>query len=229
MKGSGEASSIDIQFITPDGEPNYATTLSPLGITQMVANLSGSIASWPKPPEIPINNLSGHIPGATSLSRTTKIYFGQPYETPVIQALGVLTMRANILDQALIKVLSLLTSITPDQAWAQYYATSNMKAKLDNIRALSNVSDLGEHAKFQLLGALDKVKSAADRRNEIVHGEWTFRNNKYRVIVHRPNSKTKRNELTVDEKFVLSIIEAYGTAHALLTAAISWITNQRSC
>lgn len=226
-QGGGWSGSCDLHFLTPPGQQNYVTMLSPEGVQELHRYLSSVLASLPKPPSISFPVLGGQIAGTLTYGPDTKTYFGQNYKIDIIQTLGVLTIRANIIDQALIDMMCALTGVSPEQGHAQYYATVNMKARLDAVRAVLPVSGLSEDLTGDITTALEKTKAAADRRNDLVHARWSFRKGKHRATIFRPNSKTKQAEITVTEKHILEIAEAYAVATTLLIAGTSGVLGER--
>lgn len=182
----------------------------------------------PTKPKIPVISMGGKLQGEMTYGQTKKMYFGQNYELSVIQALGVLTIRANIIDNALIVLNCAITGMSREIAAAQYYATTNMKARLDGIKAALGASGIDGAVADCVLSAIEKTQNAANRRNEIVHARWSVRKDKFRAEVYAPNKRNKVVELTVTEKFVLEICEAYYVAFTLLVAATQGVERKRS-
>lgn len=228
MSGNGTAGTCDLHFWTPDGEPNYCTMISPLGVQSMLNSLTQIGATLPTMPAIPVFALAGQLPGKITYGPDTKTYFGQSYRLDVIQAMGVLMIRANLLDQRLIELTARIMGAHPEMIAAQYYATTNMKARLDNVRSLLGVADLPANLTKHLENTLVIIKKVTDRRNDLVHAQWTFRNGRHRAVLHRPNAKVKAAEITVTEPMVLEIAENYGTAHIELLSAISGVAAHRA-
>lgn len=184
----------------------------------MIGNLYSALRWMPKPPKTLAYSLGGSVPGNIAATPTTKMFFGQNYETDVLEALGVLTIRANIVDHTLCKLIVATTGMTEKQAQAQYYSTANTKARLDMVRALVDTAGCKNVIKMAIFDALERLNKAALRRNNIVHGQWIFRKGKHRLILQKPNSRSKANELTITGKLILEIAEAYNVAIALLEA-----------
>jgi len=217
----------DLHFFTPEGEPNYCTLLSPQGVQSLAGQLKRVSDALPTQPPIPVHALKGQLPGSITYGPHTKTYFGQRYDLRVIQALGVLTIRANLLDQLLIELTIQLTGGNPRQVAAQYYSSVNMKARLDNVRALLEVSDLPSDLTARLRETLDKVKKVTDRRNDLIHAQWTFRKGKHRAVLYRPISKVKEAEITVTEQLVLGIADGYGEAYASLLSGAQGVQKRK--
>lgn len=228
LLGNSTAGWVDLHLFTADGQPNYATLLSPEGVHSLAQGLLQALQSMPKPPPIPVISLGGRHQGSISYGPQTKTYFGETYSLPIIQAMGVLMIRANLLDQRLIDLSAALTGTTSAQAMNQYYASVNMKARLDSIRAILPVSDLSDVLISQIERALDRVKKASDRRNDLVHARWNSRKGKHRAVIFKPNAKIKVAEVTVTEKYVLEVAEAFAGAHALLIAAVQAVESSRN-
>jgi hypothetical protein len=225
MQGEGKSGWVDLHLFTAEGQPNYATLLSPEGVHGLAQSLLQAVQSMPTPPPINVINLGGRLQGRITYGPQTKTYFGDTYSLPVIQAMGVLMIRANLLDQRLIDLSAALTGATIAQATNQYYASVNMKARLDSIRAILPVSEISDLLISQIEG--DSIKKASDRRNDLVHARWNSRKGKHRAVIYKPNAKVKTTEVTVNEKHVLDIAEAFAGAHALLITGVHGVREAR--
>lgn len=225
--GDGTTGFVDLFFCTPDDQTNYITCLSPEGVRQLASQLAGVVALMPKLPETPAVTLGGRLQGDITYGPRTKTYFGQNYDVKVIQAMGVLMLRANLIDQLLIEINSLILGTSLQMATSQYYASVNMKARLDSIRSIIGHSGLSDIVSNQIRESLDYVKQVSDRRNDLVHARWSMRKGKHRAQIFRPNSKVKFSEITVTEKHVLDIADSYAMAHTELLLSISSIRQYR--
>jgi len=223
----GARGHLDIQFFSDSGK-KYATTFTPSGVQQLSSMLLGHLAQMGMPPEQPPQFPGEALPGAIPEGEKTKTYFGQQYDTDVIQALGVLVIRANQLDYGLIGLYAALTGISETLSANQYYASTNMKARVDVIRSVSDPDEIGKDAVSIVFDAMDRVKRVSDRRNDLIHARWSFRNGKHRADVIKPNSKTKVTELTVTAKMVMSLAEDYMTASLILEVARQSVLRARS-
>lgn len=224
-QGNGTTGFVDLTFVTPETEPNHITCLSPEGVISLSIDLNTVISSMPTKPKIPAISLGGRVQGELSYGPTKKQYFGQYYELDIIQALGILTIRANLIDNALIDLMAAITGSSRDVMAAQYYATTNMNARIQSITAILEPSGLGEQEIEQIAEALDLVQRAASRRNDLVHGSWSERRGKFRVKVFKPTSKKKTVEHAISETFILSICESYYQAHTFVTVATQAAAN----
>lgn len=206
----------DMIFVTPDDQSNFVTTFGPVGLAGLHQNIKDTLSGLGEVPQhIPLPNtaLVGEIPETTK----TKEFFGQIYDTEVLQMLGVLLMRANLLDQNLIELDSAVTGMTLEHAHARYHSTTNMKARLDILRASISISKFSEFTRSGAIDALDNAKGVTDRRNALVHSHWSFRNGKHRATVSRPNTSKPDREITVTAKTVLALAEDYYTVTLHLT------------
>ena len=70
------------------------------------------------------------IAGKPHVGPNTKVFFDQAFDVELLQIIGVLVIRANLLERALVKLLGELLKITEDQANAIFYASVSNKAKL---------------------------------------------------------------------------------------------------
>ncbi len=226
--GNGTGGVVDLLLFTPGDETNYATLLSAEGTWQLANALVGAAGSIPKLPPVAPANVAGQMAGKPPKGPGTQTYFDQTYDTAVIQALGVLVIRVNLLDQKLIELSAAVSGLKLKQAHNQYYSTANMKAKLDSLRSILDVSELTEDIIRQIKSVLDFVKKVSDRRNDLIHGRWSYRSGKHRTVKYSPNSKVKEAEITVTEKLVLNLVEDYGIAHMRLMSAISSVAIHRN-
>lgn len=222
-RGMGENGFADMIFITPENQLNYVTNFGPVGLAGLLQNIKDILSGLGEVPQhmpLPGTALEGKIPEA----KNTKEYFGQTYDTDVLQLLGVLVMRANLLDQGLIELDCAVAKMPLAQAEARYHASTNMKARLDIIRASIGASDLPEAIRTGAIDALDKVKGVVDRRNTLIHSHWTFRNGKHRAQSARPNTTKPLVEITVTMKNLLTLAEDYYTVSLLLHAVTQTIS-----
>ena len=214
-RGMGANGVADMVLVTPEGQPNYVTTFGPAGLSGLHQNIKDLLAGLGEvPAHIPLPGTA--LPGQIPDSPQTKEFFGQTYDVEVLQMLGVLVMRANLLDQALIELDSAVTGMPLAQAEARYHASTNMKARLDTIRASISASAFNNHMISGVIDALDTVKGITDRRNALIHAHWTFRNGKHRAKSARPNTAKPVTEITVTKKNIMLLAEDYYSASVLL-------------
>ncbi len=227
LRGNGWTGCCDIYFHTAEGKPDYATVLGPEGVQQLMSMLRSAQLGLPTAPPIRSAQRDKKVFASITYGPETLTYFGQPYKADVIKAMGVLMIRVNIVDQELIDLTVALTETSAPQIRAQYYATTNMKARLDGIRALLPVSNFRPSVITAIEATLKRIKKAADRRNDLVHARWTFRRGKHRAVLYRPTGKVKETEITVSARQILDIAEAYDSAILLLKANIFGVGLER--
>ena len=58
----------------------------------------------------------------------------------MLEILGVLIIRANLVEDALVSMLTALLETPRERAEALFYASQNMKARLDTIQAVGEQS-----------------------------------------------------------------------------------------
>ena len=206
----------DLSLFTDQGE--FVTRLTPLGMQQLRSCLNTSLGAIGVVDDF-MESPGFRVPGAIKSTEETDTYFDQQYKSNVLKALGVLMIRANLLDHGLIALLGTLSGANILQASNLYYASTNMKSRLDQIRSLADATPLTNLVKETIKKALIRVKNVTDRRNDLFHAQWTFRNGNHRAMVRKPNNKEKFIEITVTEKMVFLLAEDYHTASEFLNAA----------
>lgn len=214
-RGEGWSGFCDLTFFTPEQQPDYVTMLSPEGVASLAENLASISGTAPRQ-----YTLGGKLVGNIKADKNTTNYFGQNFQNDVTMALGVLMIRANLIDQGLIDLTRSLTNMSKAQATAQYYSSVNMKARLDSVRAITLSSHVSDHTKDLIAKTLEMIKKASDRRNSLVHGRWNMRKGKHRVELYKPLSQKTFSEITINEKHILDIAEAYSTSVDFLAAAL---------
>lgn len=202
--GGEEGGYVDIIFNTPSGEPDLVTEFGPIGLRGLYETLGFALARLPEFPTYENSQREEERFGPK-----TKVFFGEEFDVEVIQALGVFLIRVNQLDDGLIKIYSAITGTSYKQAKAAYYASSNMKARLDVIRAISSVSDLPNTLPQMVVKVLDQVKKITDQRNTLFHARWSFRSGRHRATIAKPNAKNDNAEITVTKKMILNLAESY--------------------
>ena len=215
-RGDGWSGFCDLTFITPEQQADYVTMLSPQGVASMLQNLATISGTAPRQ-----YTLGGKLTGSIKPSKRTTVYFGQSYQNDVAMALGVLMIRANLIDQGLIDLISALTNMSKAQATAQYYSSVNSKARNDSVKAVALNSEISEHTKSFICSTLEKIEKASSKRNSLVHGRWNMRKGKHRVELYKPSAAKTFSEITINEKYILDIAELYSTSIDLLSAAIN--------
>ena len=173
--GSGENSAnlLLFYFTTLTGD-TLVTAIKPEIALIFASSLNESLASLPTPITAPKHPMAGaDVPGQEHQGQTVE-YFGQQYDPKILQAFGVLMVRANLLDRSLIRLLSTVSRMSAEASEAAYYSTLNFKARTDTIRAIAPTSNLPDGIKEKIGEALEKANAVAARRNDLVHSVWKF-------------------------------------------------------
>jgi hypothetical protein len=151
----------------------------------------------------------GNVPGDGHSGKTAVTYFGQNYRSDILEAFGVLMVRANLMDRSLIRVFSAISGMHILRAEAAYYSTLAFKARCDLIRSLVPFAPIDDKLKKDIFDTLDKASSVAGRRNDLVHANWSFEKDRFTAATYAPNKKQKRTNLAVSAKFILEIASTY--------------------
>ena len=114
------------------------------------------------------------------------VHFGQTYNRKMLEILGVLIIRANLVEDALVSMLTALLETPRERAEALFYASQNMKARLDMIQAVASKAGLSPGDLQFFADVIKKVESVSRQRNQLVHGEWEFKGDKFSVQERKP-------------------------------------------
>lgn len=214
---------ITFSFVTPSGNL-FETEIMPELAAELAASLEEVMAGMAQRPPVYRTSFSqafsAAVPGDDHEGPRTATYFGQKYDTRILQALGVLVIRANLLEKSLVKLLGKLAGISPAKANALFYSTVNMGARIDMIRALAEGLE-NEHKRGQVYKALERTRAAVGRRNALIHGEWKFKKDKFEVSTYEPNKKQKKVTQVVTARSIEILASDYRLAGLLLRTALS--------
>jgi len=195
----------------------FMTTLQTHVAMDLYTSLHEVLAGQATLPErAQLHPVAGRKLGGRAPTNETVVYFGQEYRADILQALGVLMVRANLLDQSLVHLLSVLAGITLDYAARLFYSTKNFKARTDMIKSLVVVETEEERKENQILKALDKANDAVGRRNDLVHPVWSFEGEKMSIDDFKPNAKRTHTKQHISAEFVLEIATAYQTVGVMI-------------
>ncbi|MDP1912767.1 MAG: hypothetical protein Q8K49_05485 [Brevundimonas sp.] len=227
MGGGKKSGTVWLRHTTAEGLPNFRTTLEPDRVRSLHRMLGNALAQSGISPDRLRDDSGLKVPGDSVEGAKTVEYFGQHYDPAILEALGVLMVRVNLLDQNLVALLASLTGMNKEQAGAAYHATMNMKARIDLICAVAAKAGLSERVNGEVADALERAKKITGRRNDLVHGSWLFRKGKLRAEIYRPNNKTPVTEITVTQKLIVEIAESYQTASILLLTLSQQVQRER--
>jgi hypothetical protein len=147
-------------------------------------------------------------PGSPKTSSDTVEHFGHIYPEGILSALGLLLVRANLLEKSLLGLLQKVSDLDQQKTDALFFSTVNMKARLDMIAALNRVSTEETNKKI-ITDILDSVKKVTDRRNTWFHGFWAYKNDKFEVTTIQPGSNQRVTKSIVTNKEVMKLCSDY--------------------
>jgi hypothetical protein len=177
---------------------------------QLASALNEAVAQLPQAPPIAPEFVRGtNVPGRLKAGKKTVKYFEQDYPSDVVSALGVLMIPANLLEQSLVDLLSALSRLDREKAHALFFSTSNMKARLDMIRAIADLASIPPERIKEVTDALDSVQSVVSRRNDLVHGFWQFEKDRFKVELFGPAKKNKVETIPVSAKTIEQLAADY--------------------
>jgi len=208
LMGNGNEGAVMFNFLTPPGQPNYRTILGPASTAQMGRTLADAAASIPNLSRV----LMADVPGQSLPDAKAVHYFGQDYDPAILQALGVLVIRANLLEKNLVLLFARLLSLKVDQAAAVFYSTVNMKGRMDMIQAATYEAGLSEAKLKSVLKALDKAQAVMARRNVLIHSQWSFKDGGFQIEAYKPNTATQHRVKVISAKDVETLAADYRVA-----------------
>jgi hypothetical protein len=208
-KGNNTNGAVQFCFHTDTGTI-LSTMISAELASQMASQLVHLLSTMPNPPRpSDYSKLQSQLPGSPYKGNAkTAVYYGQEYRTDILQIIGVLIIRANLLEKSLVRLLATLLEISEARSDAIFYSSQNAKARSDMIRASLEQAKLNEALTEGIAGTIERVDSISRRRNLLVHGEWEFKGDKFVVREKKPllKSSTERIE-------TLKAIEALATEY----------------
>jgi hypothetical protein len=223
MMGNGTDGAVQFTFFTPAGTPHLRTVLRPEVTAELASDLMLAVSNIPN-----LNQAMGLAsPRKRPPKKPGEVQFGQSYPPEILQTLGLLMVRVNLLERSLVKLLSEVGGLSAAQAEGLFFSTQNMKARLDMIRVLSGVSDITEWPAAQVEKALQKAKAVAHRRNDLVHGHWTLNNDNFEVETIQPQNRNKRVGQTVTQKSLEILAGDYRVAGLLAEGAADTVRMAR--
>lgn len=205
MLGNSSGGHLILRFLTPLGV-FLTTSIGPELCATLASQLNGSLAQMPKPPShwqrpgLPVSQLKGQTKADDTIT-----YFGQDYPREIVEIMGVLIIRSNLLESALIRLLQAVTDLDSDRAEAIFFSIQNNRGRIDLIRNISSVSNINTSINAQISELLDKAKSLSMHRNLLVHGEWSFKADKFIVKERKPLPSYKSQDPIASYKSILSL------------------------
>lgn len=220
MLGGDAGGHVVLHFVTPSGD-GLTTTLNAECAVTLEQSLKNSLDGLPQRPK-PIDVFNTYTPGPESKAPSTTEYFGQKYPSKTLEALGLLMVRANLLDRAMVQLFTKLSGLNADKAEALFFSSRNNSARVGIILALLPTVDLKEEEKNEIKKSLDKARSVMDQRNDLVHGEWRFNEDKMAVDLFTPTApkpEKRHKTLTVNPQFIEALASEYRGVTMMISAA----------
>lgn len=190
MMGNNSGGHIVLHFIT-NQKLTISTELGPFAAALLSNQLNKSLSSMTvPPPEWEGFNHHAPLKGKSSAS-VTVTYFGQDYPRKVIEILGILIIRAGILEKSLIELLSAISASNTAVAETIFYSISNNKGRLDLISNMARRAPIGDSVRDEIVKLMLRIKKISNQRNILVHGDWEFKGDGFIVKERRavPSNK----------------------------------------
>lgn len=191
----GKAAGNSELILIANGGKRYQTVLGPQLTAQVMSSMYRTLSAMPSPPPFDFNTLTAKIPGGQHEGSKTVTYFGQDYRSDILQVVGVLIIRASVLETALVNLLSALADLTIERAQAMFYSSQNNKARLDLIASLIPASGANDQICEEAKRLLEKIAKLSQRRNTLVHGIWEFKKDKFVVKEAKPLTSGKQDPI----------------------------------
>jgi hypothetical protein len=221
------AGAVEFHFLSPDGN-TYVTLLGPLLTADLSGRLTNALSRMPEPPEVRANtSMQAPLKGTPHSGTNTATFFGQSFNKRLLELVGLLIIRANLLESALVRLLASILELRTDMAEAIFYSSQNTKARLDMILAALNASDIHPKTRAEIAKALDQVSNASQTRNMLVHGEWSFSGEKFSVIEKKALGKKQKQSIQT-EKSILELSQRFHDLSGLVGTFAQSINTLRS-
>ena len=155
-------------------------------------------------------------------------YFEQKYPKKVLCALGCLVVRVNLIEQSQIRLFAaLLGHTTTDVAKSMFYSTTSGPARADLIKSVIPFARLTEIETKKVNDVLDRVGGLSKRRNDLIHGQWEFDKDRFKVSSIQPKRfKDKSQPLVATEKLILQLAADYRSTGELVDITASNIARR---
>lgn len=226
-KGNGANGAIEFQFLT-DNETTLSTMIGPQLAAEMTSSLLHILSTMPSPPKIhELRGLHSKLKGSEHTGAATEIFFGQSYDTRILKIIGILVIRANLLEGAMARMLAALLEVSVERGEAIFYSSQNMKARSDMLRATIITSNLSEVLKTRVTKCIDKVDKISRRRNQLVHGEWSFSKEKFSVRERKALGNSKVQDAIETYKSIEEICTSFHDETVLLDLTTNNIIESR--
>ena len=153
--------------------------------------------------------LSSKLKGKPHSGSDLVVHFGQTYNRKMLEILGVLIIRANLVEDALVSMLTALLETPRERAEALFYASQNMKARLDMIQAVASKAGLSPGDLQFFADVIKKVESVSRQRNQLVHGEWEFKGDKFSVQERKPLARAGKQQPMASYESIVSLVTQF--------------------
>lgn len=206
---------VQLNFVTMQGQL-FVTIFGPQLARMLHDSLGQALAASPTP-DFATPSLGRDVPGKASGVAKPVVFFDQEYPADLLQALGVLVIRVNLIEKSLVRLLAALMDQSEQFAEAMFYASSNNKARIDLMLATLPHADLVGLEEGALSKLLTDYTSLSKQRNALIHGHWAFKKEKFTVHTYEPGSKGKKTQLPIASvRSVLQLAANYRTSGMLI-------------
>lgn len=210
--GGDSEGNIQFMFFTPSNQC-FQTLIGPNLASQLSSSLDQALSSMPQVPKGGFP--SAKVPGEETKASRVVHYFGQSYPAEILEALGMLMVRVNLIERDMAELFSALTNLPIQVATAILHSTRNTEARIDMIRSAIPLATTASKQEVdvgrkKIIGDdLTKLKNLYVRRNHLVHGHWSFKGDKFLVELLQPNTKDKVKATHVTKKSIEELATDY--------------------
>lgn len=209
-QGGGENGVVQFLFFTSE-KMVLTTRLGPNLTGELLQSLLQTISNMANPPPIFETTFRSKLSGQSHQGKDTQVHFGQRYKAQILNILGLLVIRANLLEVAMVNMLAALLEVPMERAEAIFYSSQNMKARSDMLRATAKTAKLKPALFDRVLSDIEKIDKVSRRRNQLIHGEWSFKGDKFSVKERKPLGKTSQDAIE-SFKSIEVIVEDFNAA-----------------
>lgn len=206
----------------------FRSEITPELASTLAFQINSTLARMPVPPqEWKEHIMTSRLKGVAKPKGDVAVHFGQEYPREILEMVGLIIVRACILEDSMVSLLSAVACISRERAEAIFYSSQNNKARMDLIRALVPTSELSDELREDIQTQISAISSLAERRNSIVHGEWEFKNDKFIVREKRSLQRAKSQDPIASLASLSALASGYADQDVLIKSLVLRINQSR--
>ncbi len=216
--GNGTTGSVQLYFFNSNKEA-ITMILGREQVNQLNMSFNMALDALPQRPAfggtLDLLAEAGSRPTLPEGETETETYFGHEYPVKILKALGLLVMRANLLDRELLRLFERVSGFPQEKANALYFSVSNNHARARQITALLPMMNIGEEKEKKIRDAIKRTERPMELRNALIHGDWKFEEKGPVVYTQNPtapNAANREKQVAVNAEYILDIAAQYKDA-----------------